>query len=783
MSRALPLNLFALAVSLVVWVLAQPVRSQTAGASKAEASAVDPAFVRQFCIDCHDGSDPATSFRLDRLLKAGLGENRGAWEKVVRKLELREMPPAGSPRPGGAQLDQVVEDLSRGLDALAAAQPNPGRTETFRRLTRTEYRNSIRDLLGHDVDVSDLLPADQSSRGFDNITVADLSPTLLTRFIAAAQKVSRLSVGASTEPIAKTYRMRPDVTQDSHVEGLPYGTRGGLVIPYDFPRDGDYSIEVRLMRDRNSNVEGLKDSETLEVLLDRERLTQFTLEPAGKGENDDRIDANLRTRFQATAGRHDVGVTFVAKGASLLDTPRQPLNVHFNFYRHPRLGPAVYEVSIIGPLGSAEGDGQAPSSAGPDEGEAERAREQLATIMRRAFRRPVSDEDLASPLQFFREGYAEGGFDAGMEAALTSILVSPQFLFRIEREPEGIAPSTAYRISDLELASRLSFFLWSSIPDDELLTLAEQGQLSDPATLKSQTLRMLKDARSRSLVTNFANQWLALRNLDSVTPDMRLYPDFDDNLRQAFREETELLFERVIREDRSVTDLLRPGETFLNERLAKHYGIPHVQGSHFRLVKLDPGASRGGLLRQGSVLTVSSYATRTSPVLRGKWVLENLLNSPPPPPPENVPPLTDNTVSSTLSVRDRLEAHRAHEACAVCHDRIDPIGLALENFDAIGRWRDMEEGRPVDASGGLFDSENVRGVGGLEAALLEHPELFVRGVTEKLMTFALGRGVELSDAPAVRAIVRDARGEDHRFSSLILGIVNSRPFQMRMSAP
>jgi hypothetical protein len=785
MSRALSLKLFAAAVGLLIGLGPAPTVAQKQAVAKTPESAVDQGFVREFCIDCHDGSEPATGFRLDRMTDAGIEQNRESWEKVVRKLELREMPPAESSRPSEQRYAKAIGDLSRSLDADADAKPNPGRTETFRRLTRSEYQNAVRDLLGLEIDVSELLPADESSRGFDNITVADLSPTLLTRYIAAAQKISRLATGVVTGPVAKTYRMRPDVTQDVHVEGLPYGTRGGLLIPHYFPQAGDYSVEIRLMRDRNSNVEGLKNSETLEVLLDRDRLIQFTLETPPKGENDQKVDANLKTRFRATAGRHDVGVTFVAESSSLLDSTRQPLNVHFNFYRHPRLGPAVYEVSIIGPLdsSSAEGAPEPRPSADSMAEDTRKARERLSKLVRRAFRRPVNEKDLAIPLKFFSEARDESGFDAGMEAALTAVLVSPQFLFRIEREPAGVGASTPYRLSDLELASRLSFFLWSSVPDEELLTLAEQGRLSDPATLKTQTLRMLADGRSIALITNFADQWLYLRNLESVTPDMRLFPDFDDNLRQAFRKETELLFERVIREDRSILDLIRSDETFLNERLAKHYGIPHVQGDHFRLVKLGNDAHRGGLLRQGSILTVSSYATRTSPVLRGKWVLDNLLASPPPPPPENVPALKDNTVSSTLSVRERLAQHRAHQQCAVCHDRIDPIGLALENFDAIGRWRDLEDGRPVDATGGLFASQSVNGVDGLEKALLERPDLLARAVTEKLMTYALGRGVEPFDAPTVRAIVRDSKSRDYRFSSLILGIVNSTPFQMRLSAP
>jgi mono/diheme cytochrome c family protein len=743
-------------------------------------------FVETHCLACHDRETATADLALDALLSADIAAHREPWEKVVRKLTTRQMPPGEMPRPDERDYDAVVAFLGSKLDDAVARHPNPGRTGTLRRLNRTEYRNCIRDLLALEIDVETLLPADESSHGFDNVTVTDLSPTLLNRYISAAQKISRLAVGAAgRNPDIDTIRIRPDITQDTHIAGLPLGTRGGALIPYNFPQNGEYEVEVRLMRDRNDEIEGLRGSHELEVLLDRERMAGFTIKPPPRGQSDRSVDANLKARFKVAAGPHDLGVTFVSKPFSLLETERQPLNVHYNFYRHPRLAPAVYQVSITGPF-HATGPGDTPSRrrifidrpTGPDD-EDDCARRILASLLRRAYRRPVNDADLETPLEFFREGREAGGFEAGIERALTAVLVSPQFLFRIEREPPGRPPRTAYRISDLELASRLSFFLWSSLPDDELLDAATRGELSHPEVLEQQVRRMLADDRSRSLVTNFADQWLYLRNLQAVTPDARLFPDFGQNLREAFRRETERLCEDVLRNDRSVLALLDSPHTYLNERLAKHYGIPHVYGSRFRRVALEEASHRGGILRHGSILSVTSYATRTSPVIRGKWILENILGTPPPPPPPDVPALEDNTVAANLTVRERLAEHRVNPNCASCHNLMDPVGLALENFDAVGRWREVEAGQPINASGRLPDGSEFEGVSGLEQALLERPELFVQTLTEKLLTFALGRGVEFYDAPAVRKILRDARDDDYRFSSLILGIVNSVPFQMR----
>jgi len=752
--------------------------------------------VHKYCVSCHNDRLKRGGLALDAVVAHEVGDNPEVWEKVLRKMRARHMPPVGMPRPDDATYEAAIVSLEMSLDRAAAAKPNPGRTATLRRLTRTEYQNAIRDLLALEVDVASLLPADDSSYGFDNVTVGDLSPTLLDRYVSAAEKVSRLAVGRpSRSPGGDTIRIQPDLTQEEHLDGLPIGTRGGAVVRYTFPLDGEYEITIRLARDRNEHVEGLSEAHDLELLLDRERVQLFTVKPprreAGFSEDyqpsHDNIDQHLKVRVPVSAGPHALGVAFLKNTSALLETVRQPYQAHFNFYRHPRIQPAIYSISIIGPY-AAKGPGETPSRrrifvsrpANPHEEDGS-AKRILTALMRRAYRRPVTEVDLQGPFALYQKARAEGGFEAGIEMALTGVLVGSQFLFRVEQDPATIARNTAYRISDLELASRLSFFLWSSIPDDELLDVAIAGTLNKPAVLERQVRRMLADSRSRALVSNFASQWLHLRNLASITPDMRLFPDFDDNLRQGFRQETELFFESILREDRSALDLLNANYTFVNERLAKHYGIPHVYGSRFRRVTLDEDTGRGGLLRHGSILTVTSYATRTSPVIRGKWILENILGIPPPPPLPDVPALKDNTVDGNLTVRKRLAEHRSNPTCAACHNLTDPVGLSLEKFDAIGRRRTVEAGTPIDASGGLPDGSRFADVHGLERALLNRPEIFVGTFAEKLLTYALGRGVETYDAPAVRAIVREARPQDFRVSSIILGIAKSKPFQMRKS--
>jgi hypothetical protein len=612
---------------------------------------------------------------------------------------------------------------------------------------------------------------------------------LLELYLAAAQKISRMAIGGAVRsPGGDTIELPADLTQEQHFDELPFGTRGGTAVHYTFPLDAEYEIQLRLSRDRNEHVEGLTGTHQVEVTIDGERVQIFTARPPAPGSDHTSVDKDFHIRIPVKAGSHELAATFIKKPSVLLETERQPYQAHFNMDRHPRLQPALYSISVTGPF-SASGPGDTPSRQRVFVCHPQKTSEQdacakriLSTLARRAWRRPVKDSELQVPMRFYREARAEAGFENGIEKALRAVLMSPRFLFRIEQDPAGIAPNTAYALSDLDLASRLSFFLWSSIPDDELLDAAIRGGLKQPAVLEKEVRRMLADTRSEALVNNFAEQWLYLRNLASASPDARMFPDFDDNLRQAFRRETEMFFESIMREDRNVLDLIRANYTFVNERLAKHYGISNVYGGRFRRVTFDEESVRGGLLGQGSVLTVTSYATRTSPVIRGKWVLTNILGAPPPPPPGNVPPLKEAADSGkVLTMRERMAEHRANPACAGCHKLMDPVGFALENYDAIGRWRTIEGGVPVDAAGSLPDGSNFQGVAGLRQALLSHPELFVTTTTEKLLTYALGRGVEDCDAPAVRGIVREARGQDYRFSSLVLGIVNSTPFQMRRS--
>jgi hypothetical protein len=770
-------------------VLISLVAGGTLGVGGPQQPAAPPerALATRYCLGCHNKSAKTAGLALDTAVVEEVSRHTEIWEKVVRKLRARHMPPAGMPRPDEAAYGAVVSSLEASLDRAAAQRPNPGRTDTFRRLNRTEYQNAVRDLLDLEVDLGPLLPSDEASHGFDNVAVGSLSPTLLEKYLSAAQKISRLAVGVAVRsPGGDTILLPPDLTQEDHFDKLPLGTRGGAAVPYTFPLDGQYLIQLRLARDRNEHVEGLTEPHEVELMLDGERVRMFQVRPPPSGQDHSLVDKDLQARIPVKAGPHVVAVAFPKKTSVLLETERQPYQAHFNMDRHPRIQPALYAVSIIGPY-EAKGPGDTPSRrrlfvcepARPEQ-EDDCAKRILTTLMRRAYRRPVAEADLEVPLKFYREARAGSSFDTGIEFGVRAVLVNPEFLFRVEQDPPGAPPNSAHRVSDLALASRLSFFLWSSIPDDELLEAATEGKLRTPAVLEQQVRRMLADRRSRALVTNFAEQWLYLRNLAASRPDMRLFPDFDDNLRQAFRQETELFFESILREDRSVLDLLRANYTFVNERLAKHYGIPHVYGSRFRRFTLAEDSPRGGLLRHGSVLTVTSYATRTSPVIRGKWVLANILGMPPPPPLPFVPALKEkNAAGKTLTMRERLALHRDNPACSGCHQLMDPIGFSLENYDAVGRWRTAEDGHKIDAGGGLPDGSRFEGVAGLEKGLLDRPEVFATTFAEKLLTYALGRGVEYYDGPAVRQIVRQAKTKDFRFSSFILGLVDSAPFQMR----
>jgi hypothetical protein len=797
------------------------------------------ATVARYCLECHDDVERAADLSLESLRLADVPQHADVWEKVVRKLRAGMMPPPDGKQPEPAERVALAGWLEAELDRAAAAAPNPGRTEPLHRLNRAEYRNAIRDLIAVDVDVAEILPADDASYGFDNIAgVLKLSPTLLERYLSAADKVSRLAVGTPSPFVNIDYfRVPDDRAQDQRMPGLPFGTRGGLSVAYHFPTNAEYTIAAELSRDLNEQVPLYAEPQELEVAIDGARVAIFTLaavpvtgkvapsndpnepaisqiapklslKPAERRERN-KADADWRVRVPVTAGTHEVTVTFIAKTAALDETPRLPfLRPYPAGVNIPetRTGAYLRSVEISGPYDTS-GPGDTPSRerifscrpASDDDGAAAEAcaREILGTLARRAYRRPVVAADVEPLLAFYREGAgiaAAGGgtdgpaaydaarFEPGIQLALKRLLVSPEFLFRAERDPQGVAPNTAYRVSDFELASRLSFFLWSSIPDDELLGAAERGELREPAQIEAQVRRLLKDARASAFTANFAGQWLYLRNLEAVVPVQSEFPDFDDTLRRSLERETELFFASIVQEDRSALDLLRADYTFVNERVARLYGIPNVKGNHFRRISLPQDSPRRGLLGHGSVLTVTSYPDRTSPVVRGKWILENLLGTPPPPPLPNVPDLeaTDGS-GTTLPMRERLAAHRASPACASCHKLMDPLGFALENFDATGRWRTLDEaGGPIDASGNLPDGTKFAGAEGLREALLGS-DRFVMTLTEKLLTYAVGRGVESYDQPALRKIVRDAAATDYRFSALVMGVALSPPFQMRVA--
>ena len=773
-------------------------RAQVSNAPQASA------VIGKYCATCHNAQLHTAGLVLDPATLNNVPADAERWEKVIRKLRANTMPPPGLPRPDPATYNALAGFLETELDRAAAAKPNPGKLPLLHRLSRTEYQNAVRDLLAVDalpkeMDYSLLLPPDNSNSGFDNL--ADLlfvSPTAMESYLGAAEKISRLAVGdPAAPPLVNIYRVPDEQPQNVRVDGLPFGTRGGLAVHSYFPADGEYRIKVTFVgrSEQQEQVELTVDGERAQLVASAVRQATkgpkkaATANTAAKDDDDDPDAAPSRGGgrrpieflVHVKAGPRLIGVAFIEKD-----------EVRDEEVLRPRMRGAGAEigvgaVTISGPY-NAKGPGDTlsrkrifacrPASASEEEPCARRI---LSTLESRAYRRPVTANDVETLIPFYIAGKTEGGFDLGIQRAIQRLLVSPQFLFRIERDPSNAEPGSAHPVSDLELASRLSFFLWSSIPDDELLSLASQGKLRQPGILQQQVDRMLADSRSASLVSNFAEQWLYLRDIENKRPNEALFADFDESLRDAFRKETDLFLDSVLRGNHSVLDLLSANYTFVNERLAKHYGIPNVHGSDFRRVTFPADSPRGGLLGQGSILTITSYANRTSPVSRGKWVLENLLSAAPPPPPPDVPALKteEKDTGKTLTMRDAMIQHRANPACAGCHSRMDPIGFAMENFDAIGRWRDLDAGNPIDASGVFPGGEKFEGMAGLKAALLSHPEEFVSTITEKLMMYGVGRNVQYYDRPAIRAIIKQAARSNYTFASLVLGVVESAPFQMR----
>ncbi len=777
----------------IVGALLFATRGQTQNTdNKTDIKQSSAAVIKQYCATCHAAAVKTVGVVLDPAeLAQGsdqLGKNAELWERVIRQLRAQTMPPVGMPRPDPATYTKVASYLETELDHASAIKPNPGVQPNLHRLTRTEYSNAIRDLLAlqdlpKEMDFTLLLPADNVASGFDNI--ADLlyvSPTVMERYLDAAGKISRLAVGDPSMPVMVNIHQLPlEQPQETRVEDLPFGTRGGIAVHSYFPLDAEYEIQVEL--DSGGGGFGGPPSQPhqLEITVDGERKQLVAIGgPAAPGAGRRRAGPTV-FRIPVSAGPRLIGVTFVQNTEALDEATLRPRQ------RSRGTLPAVASVTIRGPY-KETGPGDTPSRdrifACQPKSAAEElpcAKQIMTTLTRGAYRRPVTENDLSEIMSFYDEGRKQRDFDLGVQTALERLLVSPQFLYRIEKDPAGAAPGTVYHLTDLELASRLSFFLWSSVPDDELLNVAASGKLKEPAVLEKQVRRMLADARSESMVTNFAAQWLYLRDVDVKDPDLFLFRDFDEGLRKSFERETDLFLDSVLRENRSVLELLTANYSFVNERLAKHYGIPNIHGSQFQRVTFPEGSPRGGLLGQGSILTLTSYSTRTSPVLRGKYVLENLLASPPPPPPANVPSLNTagEKAEEQLSLREAMIKHRANPACANCHARMDPIGFAMENFDAVGQWRDQDAGKPIDVLSKLSDGTEVNGVAGVKAMLLRDPERFVDAVTEKLLMYSVGRNVQYFDRPAIRKIVRDSAASDYKFANLVLGVTQSAPFQTR----
>jgi mono/diheme cytochrome c family protein len=785
----------AVAIATALWTSTAGLNISQAARPDAQveqSGAANRSLLDRYCVTCHNARLKTGGLALDTADPADVARNTELWEKVIRKVRAGMMPPPGRTAPSEEERRTLVTSLEGRLDRVAEAKPQPGRP-LVHRLNRAEYANAIRDLLALEVDPAPLLPADDSSAGFDNVAdVLGLSPVLLESYLSAAGRISALAIGdPKTPPMGEVYRVRQDASQSRHVEGLPLGTVGGFTIQRNIPLDGEYEFKVKLFRTNLGTMRGLEFPHQLEISVDgaRVHLASFGGDKDVTASSDnptttgDEIDERFTVRVPIKAGPRDITVTFLEKthgyNSRRLQSYIRSSADTIDFSGHPHIDQFI----MTGPF-HPTGVGDTPSRRAifvcrPDEGGC--ARKILTRLARRAYRGDMTDGDVAILVDFFERGLKQTGtFDGGIDMALRRMLASPKFLMRVEPDPAGVAPGTAYQISDLALASRLSFFLWSSIPDDELLTVAAKGELRKPAVLDRQVRRMLADPKAEALISNFAGQYLYLRNLRNKVPNSFQFPDFDDDLRRAMVREVELFFKSVMDEDRNVVDLMTADFTYLNERLAKHYGMPDIYGSQFRRVTV--GDARRGLLGKGAILMATSHAHRTSPVLRGKWVLENIIGVSPAPPPDEVPALDDEErPDKPRSVREALERHRANPTCASCHRVLDPIGFALENFDAVGAWRTRDGGTlgdQIDASGQLVDGTKLDGAVALRQALVRDPETFVRTFTEKLLTYAVGRGPTAADPPVVRSVVRSARG-NYRFSSLVLGIVHSAPFQMR----
>ena len=790
------------------------------GGSVVSASAQDPstpaaagshaAAVNRYCVSCHNEKLKTGDLVLNNVDAENPAAAPEIWEKVVRKLRARSMPPSPLPKPDDATYTTLADFLEEKLDVAAAAKPDPGRTAAAHRMNRTEYSNAIRDLLALDIDAAAMLPSDDSG-GFDNLgALLSVSPGLMERYLSAAGKISRLAVGdPSMKADVATYAVSPFLVQGERMsEDLPFGSRGGLAVKHIFPLDGEYKVKVRLQRtDGSGYVIGLAEPHALDVRVDNTRVKLLTIggesvglsEGAGAADSvppdynqsmwERNADDKLEINFQAKAGTHLVQIAFLGERwvpeGTFPERNYESLKESLvNGNERAAAEPTVSNIAISGPFKS-NGSGVTPSrtkiftcTPANAQEEAPCARKIISSLARLAYRRPVADADVNPLLTLYQAGRTGSTFEYGIQTALEGLLVSTDFIFRIQGDPAGAAPGSVYQLSDLDLASRLAFFLWSSIPDDELLTVAEQGKLKDPAVLEAQVRRMMADKKSSALVDNFAGQWLLLRNVKTRTPSRDEFPDFDETLRNDFEQETNLFLRSILREDRSVLDIVSADYSFLNDRLARHYGIQGVYGNQFRRVTLtDP--NRRGLLGQGSILMVTSYANRTSVVMRGKWVLENILGAPPPPPPPNVPSLKEKGEGAKGTMRQQMEEHRKNPACMGCHSRMDPIGFALENFDAVGKYRNIDDGLPIDPSGVMPDGSKFDGIAGLRQSMLARPELIAHSVTEKLLMYSLGRALEHYDAPSLRKILDASAKDNYRWSSLVIGIVKSTPFQMR----